>query len=460
MDTSANPTNTMVESSALLTPAAMMFYPVDDLLRATAAQVRTTLGTGDIVNELPAASTQPIVLMGSTAQSLITALAGVGHRREPVWVMYLGRDLAEIRAIDQAIDELHAHVDALVVIADADTAALAIDTWLRLRHDAPGRAFADLRDGQQRACRVATLSVMELPAQPPLTTRERADGNVQANATAVTSEFAQSCKDLAKAVQGEITLNLADDTDLGSYFAQVADKISHLVAAKKLPSMTTVLSSSAGAAAAIAELQSLVTVARSEQAQQNQLLRAAELSVAAAQSARVAELSRTGFAAKIGRKKRLVELSQRWSTSVQQLIDALIGVITPQVRIRVAQAWQQQLEAQLPRLQETEAAEASLRTAQALSSWWQSSSKAAAELRPAFVARESELSASWGSATPAIRQYLLCTDQPHAPGQHLRAPGSAAGVVLLTTQAVIAPRGVAMVLGMPAAAVTPADPLT
>ena len=417
-----------------------------------------------------------------SSDALAAALAPAPHRW-PKWIAVVGASATDLSRLDETLEGQGSVVDALIAVADNDAAGLALEAWIRLRHDAPARAFADLRDADDRACRVAAIAAVAPTAMPPQARGDRPSDGGELATQRLRAAAAQVTQTAGERVADRLaTLESSHDTALASALTAVTNPPGLVTEADLEGAVTAVVTGIeddphvlGSALTEAAELQRTTVVDASNDAAH---LDAAAMALVAADAALSAESQRTGFAAKFGRKKRLTEMTATRAAAFAAFVP--LAQATAQARAqhlfasRVRDALTPRLEPARQAERVTEAAEA----ARARSKWLADTIGLAAGIHPPIEVDPAALSTSWGSAAPGIRRYLLLPEHPRGTGTQADAapdaagdapadqpalfvaPGDPAGVVLHTATDLTRPIAAALVLGVPAAAVRDAASAT
>lgn len=300
------------------------------LSAATGGWLLTEVTADALAGEDVAAGTLPVVLVvgGEVAPSiaqllLVQEAARTARRRVRVsMVVLLPCSAASRDALDGALGEDgRPLVDAVMFVStpSAQVAATSVEAWLRLRHDAPSAAFGDLRDSSGHSCRYATVTATVADSSAPTGRITGRCGSQQRAEHAVEQGLAELAEQVASAGDGRDEMLPPDQLDelVDRATEQLLARLAGcagatlLVAAEQLASETTPVGESA------------VTEAR--------------LALARDAAALDAESSRSGFAARIGRRKRLEPLTTAVASSEQALI-AAVAVADQRAAVAAARA--------------------------------------------------------------------------------------------------------------------------
>ena len=378
--------------------------------------------------------------------------------RGPLWLAAVGADATEVQRLDAALESQQLSVDALLVVADNDAAGVALEAWIRLRHDAPARAFADLRDADDRACRVAAITAVAPSTMPSLAARLTPGdgGNLLSNRIQTVAAT------LAQAAEVRTAAKLAELAD--AHGSQLVDALTALSNPGPDPEASDTDTAAAEIVASIDDDPHLLRnglVAAAELADvgsDRTDLDAATMAVVAADAAFVSEANRVGFTAKFGRKKRLALLAAARSTALADVAPRATAVARSHAQRTFANCLEAELRPRLVPAQHAQERAAERETAHARQQWLESAVRLANQTTPPLAVDPAALSTSWGSAAPGIRRYLVLPDDPQTETTEPSAqdlvvpPGEAAGVVLHIAPDLTRPLVAALVLGVPAAA--------
>ncbi len=356
------------------------------------------------------------------------------------WLVVLGPTIEDVADLDDVLDADDApEVDAVLLLRDDAGAALALEAWIRLRHDAPSRAFADLRDARGRARRFASAAAMVPPAAPPDASAARADGG-QAAAARVRDARAEASQ-AGSAAAHDVALAVAQ-SPAGSAAEAVARARTTSVDVSGIAA--TALAAVPVEPAALAAAAAAAQVPAAPVAGED----AAAMAVVAADSALAAELARTGLAARVGRRKRVAELDQGRADAITAWATLLAQMHGQAAEVEAATLIGSECATRLPEAQERQRERADDQQREAQGRWWRDTVAKVESLRPPIAVAADAAGTSWGGATPVVRRHLLLAEPPTG-ADLLAQAGDAAGVVLHETE-IDRPLAAAIIMGLSA----------
>ena len=383
--------------------------------------------------------------------------------RCPRWLAVLGATATDVRQLDEALDELPDGVDALIVVADTDAASLALEAWIRLRHDAPARAFADWRDAEDRACRVAAIVAAAPAAMPPAAAHDRpSDGGhlaahrIQAAATHIVQAAGARCASQVPALAS------TSGADLATALAGAPHAAADLDIAKAAAAAVADVDDDPHVLGAVLDAAEDLGATALPPAN----LEAATMAVVAADAAFTSEASRTGLASKLGRKKRLADLSSARAAALAAWTPLAQAAAEAEAQVGFSQHVHNTVAPRLEPARRASALAADADARLARDRWLTTAVRLVDELSAPITIDPAALSPSWGIAAPGIRRHLLLPTEPQISsfdpndGQPplLAAPGDAHGVVLHTADDLARPLAAVLLIGVPAAAVITNEP--
>ncbi len=377
------------------------------------------------------------------------ARARGGGRQIRLWIVaLLPQHEAALAAIDTVLDEAgRPSVDAVVLVPGGDPAAsaLALGTWIRLRHDAPSNAFADMRDGEGRACRFAAVAAAA-PAAAPSAPDRAASGSGELAVLLVR----RSADDLAATARERAERHCA--TVVAGASAPGADVTSPIAAGIPLAAELADAADAtlealdeddpAGLRAARAECQQLAATPQSAAE-----LTRATMSVVEADAALRAEAGRTGFAARFGRRKRLEALGSAREAALQRWASVAADARVAEARADFGAVLGMRLDDALVGADERSAARAADQHTAATARWLGDVAAVARHLQPPIGVRAGAMSRAWGRAVPTVRRYALIPEQVEVPA------AATPDVTVQQASGLPTPMVAALVMGLPLAAV-------
>lgn len=437
---------------------------------------------GTISPDLSRALTQRIE--GASAEgphglAPLVVLAGVGARASDVLgaARTAGRNVRTwvvvpqpwsstlIAELDEGFDAPGAPpVDAIVLLPGGEPVAqaLALEGWLRLRHDAPSAALSDLRDAGG-ACRFAAVVGLALPARPEesngpersgehavLRVRQAVDANVRAAAeqARVHAEMVAAADELQPSdisVPAASPVPTAPSTAVNGADEAVPDRAFDAalsgIASDDVDGFT--------AAADDCEQASL----RAQTELEGALARLSEAGLAAlrADSTWRAERDRSGVAARLSRRRRLAAATPPRMAALHAWADAYQGAAVAQSRRNLTSGYGVLLRQAADKAQALRADRRAQAAEKASNQWLTGAVEATAALPdPAGVAVE-RMARAWGRATPQVRRHLLLppTDEAVAGGAEAAVAGNPGDVEVHLAPEVSGPLGLAMLMGVP-----------
>ncbi|MFM2438257.1 MAG: hypothetical protein RLZ55_1076 [Actinomycetota bacterium] len=384
-----------------------------------------------------------------------------GGRQIRLWIVaLLPQSDAALALIDSVLDEpSRPTADAVVLVPGSDPAAsaLALGAWIRLRHDAPSNAFADMRDGAGRACRFAAVAAAAPSAAPP----------APGAATAASGELAvllvrRSADDLGAIARERAERHCAEVVAGGAVLG--ADVTSPIAAGIPLAAELADAADAtlealdeddpAGLRAACAECD-LLTATPSLGLE----LTRATMAVVEADAALRTEAGRTGFAARFGRRKRIEALTASRATALSRWAGVAADARVAEARADFGAVLRQRLDDALVGADARQLSRAADQHAQATSRWLTDVTASARGLQPPVEVRGSAMSRAWGRAVPAVRRYALVPEPSgadtavSAEAMADAAAGAADDVSVHLAPGLAAPLVAALVMGLPLAAV-------
>lgn len=460
----------MDETTALSAPPAVTIHPRGEVMAAVAEVLRGRLPGATVVPAdgadvdlgSPAAAQADttgqagprvvlVLLSADTADDEVrVALAAIiGQQRRPARV-WLAVDARAGRPLLQALDDLldepdQPQVDAVVVLPAARPAAmaLALEGWVRLRHDAPSNALVDLRDADG-ACRFAAIAAVA-PTAPP---------SVGPAAVA---------PDEAPPGAGEHALLLVrrslDEVERGARTA-AGHHAARVLAASASPGPDALTPGPAEIAAEVVQrtadqiapddLAGLRAAQRAcgEEATESlgpaidAELPTAVLAVVQADTALQVESARSGLTAKIGRRKRIDLARSQRGRALQEWSTVYVEASARAARRAVAAQLVPVLSAAAEAAAQELAGRADDRRQRAMARWLTEAIATARTVTPPAEVDPAGLSRAWGRAAPAVRRYVVTPLE-------FSAAAAEPDVMLAHAPDAGGPIAVALVMGVP-----------
>lgn len=475
----------MADDSALSPPPAPLLHATGDATGAVARKLAAAFANADgraapLAGAVGGPRPELILLEpgGHAGDLLRTALGSLaevrGKTRSRLWVvMVLPAGAAALATIDDILDEPgQPRVDAVVTVPDGppEAVALALEAWIRLRHDAPSNAFADLRDGTDRACRFASVAAVA-PAAPPRADVPATHGNGEHAALLVrtaATELVSEVTNRAEAHAAAVVSTAAGEAPLDAVQLQLpegspdTEQLCRPAAEAVIEALDA--DDATGLRAALAESEAIGEQALPDRS----AVGASALTVMEIDAALRHELARTGFGARFGRRKRVERLVAQRQEAVAawrgNYVSVRLAAANSAFAIRLADG----LATEVVAADERRRMKAADRHRQAVSRWIAETGRAAARLEPPATADPGAMSRAWGRAVPAVRRYLLVPDSARAEGAvwitdptpggadaaagPMAGVGAPAGVVMHEASGIDRVIAASLVMGLPLAA--------
>jgi len=383
----------------------------------------------------PGSYPSPLVVIAEPASdaSLVVArcAAAATNRHRRIWLILT--ELAQVSALDRALDEAAVDVDAAVVVPGepVNLSAAAVAGWIAVRHDAPSSALRGLRDGAGQACRFA-LVVAATPTSPP---SAAPTGSATLRQLDVLGAL-QAAEQAGEATAARL-LETGDDlaavlTSLGPHAQSCADSVTADILAR-------------WADAGPGDLEAAIEELPTDHHAEEQPLTDAALAVSQVRTA--VEREAAGLGSWWGRKRRLTQLQAELAHAEQQWQETYRYVGGQRVRHIVAERLRERLPDLRAAATQREHAHANVLLTEAHGRWLESALATAAGLPDFQVV---QVQRSWGSASPHTRRHLLI---PTSTGRIGHDPST--GVTVHRVQGLPVPIAVAVALGLPASSVAP-----
>ncbi len=444
----------MTDESALVAPPPCLLLPLGEEMSAVAA----ALGGRLTVADAPAAPTAAMVVLvlaspGTAFDELRTMLDSLRERDLPrrtrVWVVFeagVGHDILE--QLDTLLDSAVApSVDSVVLVpnADSNAVAVALQAWLWLRHDAPSGAFADLRDAGG-ACRFAAIAAVS-PSSPPSATAPSLSATAGEHALLHVGRALDASAATARAAARERATTVSSASD---------EPLTAASLAPQPPAVTTADADAVVAAIGKHDLPGLraaqdacaAIVSEPDALPDGGSLSQAELGLVQADTAVHLEQARTGFTAKIGRRKRLAAAVAQRTAAAEVWAELYADRAAALGRNEMARTLASQLSGAVADADARRAAEGLEHRRRAASGWLREANATAASINPPVALEPGGLSRAWGRAAPSIRHYLL------VPAGLEKVLGDspaeeADGVAVRTATGLGSPIAAALLMGLP-----------
>jgi hypothetical protein len=434
-------------------PSVTVLYAGDPAHEVAAALVEVVSGTASPLSMPGVDDTVPLtsgpadpnraapVLVVAPADTppteLVTGLveaadaAARTRTRARIWLALLPPiEPAGLAELDTLLDGVgRPLLDSVVLLGPATASACAssLAAWLHLRHDAPSAAFADLRDMDGNACRFASLATVAVASPPtgtrvssPRATGDQVAGTVRTRVTAMLERVAGDSPDDA------------------------ADADACVASAQQDILMATADAGAAGLESAVAAL-ALAT----DTADPTARLHEAQLRRVRAESMLAAETSRSGLAAKFGRKRRLPPLTDELAAAEEDLRQAKVADAQFAAAARLRDALTPELVARASAATVAAEQAAVASEAAAMTAWWDRVLAEATRVQVPVRVRGDAMSRGWGDAAPEVRRYLLVpAHTPIDPAQVRAATGDPDGLAVVAIPGLDRPLAAAILLGL------------
>ncbi|MCB0915612.1 MAG: hypothetical protein KDC23_07900 [Actinobacteria bacterium] len=311
--------------------------------------------------------------------------------------------------LDAYLDEPTApEVDAVVLLPAAESAAVAaaVEAWVWLRHDAPSGALADLRD-DGGACRFAAIAAVA-PSSPPRdsTAETRPPAAAGEHARLLLNGELDAWAETSRNQARERAESVVADTGQALTAAALAPMIP-AASAEHIAAARNALGSQTLAGLQAAELFCREVAAESAGAADAPELQQAGVDLVGADTAVHVEESRTGIAARIGRRKRLAAATAQRSAAAARWVERYAEHVARSARAEFAR----DLGTSLAEAVRVEAAQQEEKAAaarqEASAAWLREATAAAAAIQPPAELDPAGLSRAWGRAAPLVRHHLL-----------------------------------------------------